>query len=219
MAGAVAWISVSAFTVMNIAAATRWQDPGYSVRRNFISSLGTTECLTQAGKFVCSPWHLAADVTWIAVGLLIAAGAYLLRRAFPANRLSRAGLLLLLVNGIGLVIVGANPDNLRPAVHFFGGAVGGLAGVLGALVLGLALRRDRFWRAYGYAAIVIAFLSGVGAALMQVSTNWVGLFESLLAYPVMWWMTAAGIRVLLSARRQCPDIPTTPAPKLRGRTR
>lgn len=201
---------MAAFTVVNIAAATRWHNPGYSIRRNFISSLSTTECLNQAGKFVCSPWHLTVDITWVVVGVLIALGAYLLRSVFPQSRQAHAGLWLLGANGIGLAVVGANPDNLRPVLHSTGGAVGGIGGVLGLLFLGLALRRDSFWRCFGYTAIPLAILSGVSAPLMSVSTNWVGLFESLLVYPVTWWMTAAGIHFLLNADKVRTAVSTTP---------
>ncbi|MFT4306149.1 MAG: hypothetical protein QM604_04570 [Microbacterium sp.] len=56
-----------------------------------ISDLGAVGCGVFEGRQVCSPWHVAANVSWAVTGSTIAVGAVLLWRLLARDALSRLG--------------------------------------------------------------------------------------------------------------------------------
>jgi hypothetical membrane protein len=168
MFGAVCWtLSVLYFPAQAIVQAASARP--YSLATQVISDLGNTAC----GPAVCSPLHGLMNATFIAVGLLHAAGALTAQQAWPPGKqrtLSAAlltrtlGAALLVLAGNGLLWAGASPENVDPAVHKTA-ALMGLAGLnAGMLVLGLMTLP--LARRIGVLAIAAGTVGGLGLLLL-----------------------------------------------------
>lgn len=188
-AGAVCWIATLAYFVVQPIVAAPWQPP-YSYVTNTISDLGTTS----------SPRHLLMNIIFVVVGLLKAAGAYLLRDYWPQQRLATWGLVFVGLSGLGGVLVGLAPSDVNLAVHAIG-ALLQLPGAIAPLLLGLATLRQRqkervFSIAVGLLGTLASVLFFVGAA--AGSGN--GALERLGFDPLTVWVIVMGVVVL--ARRR-----------------
>lgn len=212
--GGIAWIATGQYFLANVLAASRWSDPAYDFRRDTISSLGETSCAAvTGGTRACSPWHAAANVSWIATGLAMVIGALLTAPAFPAglngdrDRWSRLGLWLVVANGVGLAIVGLNPDDVRPGPHVVGAVLSLVGGNLALVALGVALRRAGQWRWLGTAGLAAGITGLTSLAVMRTSTGDTGLFERIAGDPVVAWYFVCGIVVV----RACGNRPPQPS--------
>jgi hypothetical membrane protein len=200
--GGIAWIATGLYFPANAAVASRWSNPAYDFRRDTISSLGkTSSCTTASGTHICSPWHTAANASWIFTGLAMLIGAVLAAPALPRDRRGRTGLWLVKINGVGLAIVGLDPDNLRPGPHAIGAAMALLGGNLALVTLGLALRRADLWPRLGTAGLACGIAGLTSLVLMQTSPGAdTGLLERIAGDPVIAWYLALGIALVLARR-------------------
>ncbi|GHH34905.1 hypothetical protein GCM10017774_19640 [Lentzea cavernae] len=203
--GAVLWVLVAQYFLMLFVVQSRWEVP-HSWLRNAISDLGAATCFRSADvdRWVCSPWHVAAGVSWTVAGLCLAAGALLVRPLFPDVRTARAGLALLVVTGLALVVVGLNPEDTRAALHVVGAVVAIPVGEVAMLLTGLALARTERWRLLGCVGVVGAVVAAVALVLMVAQVGGPGLFglwERIAAFPVLLWAVVCGL-VLPAGRRR-----------------
>jgi hypothetical membrane protein len=190
--GGFVWIAVGQYFLVNVLVASRWSDPSYNPLRDTISSLGETSAR--------SPWHDAANVSWVVTGVAMLIGAVLTAPAFPQDRTARAGLRLLRANGVGLAIVGLNPDDLRIGLHVVGAAVSLVGGNVALILLGLSLRRAGQWRLLGSVSLICGVAGLLALLLMQVGgTGSRGLFERIAADPVVAWYVVCGIVIVRAA--------------------
>lgn len=197
--GAVAWISTVQFFVMGAIVASRWSDPSYSYRLNTISSLGVTKCLNQGDLYICSPWHAAANVSWVIAGLCMVAGAVLTAPVFPRDRIGRWGTWLFGVSGAGLTIVGANPDNLRGGLHGVGAVLAMAGGDAALILLGVSLRRAGQWVRPASAAPVLGAAGLIALPLMLVfQSSAEGVLERVAAYPIVAFYIVFGLAIVLT---------------------
>ena len=197
--GAVAWISTVQFFVTGAIVASRWSDPSYSYRLNTISSLGVTKCLNQGDLYICSPWHAAANVSWIIAGLCMLAGAVLTASVFPRDRIGRWGTWLFGVSGAGLTIVGANPDNLRGGLHGIGAVLAMVGGDIALILLGISLRRAGQWGRLAMAAPVFGAAGLIALPLMLVfQSSAEGALERVAAYPIIAFYILFGLAIVLT---------------------
>ena len=71
--GPVIWFLAIEFYVVQVVVATAWTRP-YDWLRDPISDLGNTACKEYHHRWVCSPWHGAMNLSFIALGGLMIAG-------------------------------------------------------------------------------------------------------------------------------------------------
>jgi len=184
----------------------------YSLAGSYISDLGNTACGPFAlGTYhadVCSPLNGVMNATFVVCGLLSLAGPLLTWRAWPARRLTAAGLALLALGGAGEVLVGLRPENVNIGLHGLGAAFGIGGANLGVLLLGAGVWSARWWVAIlslvvGAVGVVCFLLLGSAPSLGLG----VGLVERLAAYPLVVWQIVVGGFLLWSATRSERSVP------------
>ncbi|MEN3334728.1 MAG: hypothetical protein V7641_4093 [Blastocatellia bacterium] len=199
--GALVWILAIQFFVAQIVVQLAWQTP-FSLTQNFISDLGNTTCgpyPLDSTMYVCSPWHKWMNASFILLGLIILAGAALVRTAFPPGRLRAAGLMLLALAGAGIIAVGLFPENVNIGYHRLGAAAHFILGNFSMVGLGMAL-----WTARRRPALAVyttvSGVVGLLATALFVSEHYLGLgiggMERLAAYPLPLWLIVAGISLV-----------------------
>ncbi len=192
--GAGAWVlSVAFFVVQAIAQAA--SSVPYHLTSNVISDLGNTAC----GPDVCSPLHVAVNVTFVVVGMLHIGGAFLTHAAWPADWKRDAARTLLVIAGIGLVAAGSAPENVNPDLHSWG-ALTGLISLNAAMVF--------YGWSLGTAGRLLAALTGatgfVGFAgfllfLSGPSVGPPGITERIADYPATLMVVVLGVYLLIAA--------------------
>ena len=203
--GAIVGVLAVQFFIAQGVVQSAWETP-FSLSENFISDLGNTECGPYppgSASYVCSPWHVWMNLSFVVLGLQIVAAGVLNRGLFPSGRLRQAGTGLLVIAGIGAVLVGLFPENVGATMHRVGAAANFIAGNLGMCVLGVALWRAGRRRCLG----AFSFVSGaVGllATWLFVSDVYLGLgiggMERVAAYPLPIWLIATGTALLRPER-------------------
>ena len=195
--GAVVWILAAQFFVAQAVVQTAWTTP-FSLTQNFVSDLGNTVCGPYPGgqgRFVCSPWHAAMNASFIVQGLIIIAGALLLRSIFPRGAARSASLVLLVLAGIGNIGVGLFPENVDITWHEVGAALHFLLGNAGVMALGFSLRRSRGRDAEALLAVVSG-AAGLAATGLFIAGQDLGIgvggMERVAAYAVPLWLIVFG---------------------------
>ena len=202
--GAVQFVVAMAITQIGYGATFDWGS-SYSLRFNYISDLGATQCgsfhtgaLGSGSHYACSPWHLVFNVSIIVLGLLLILAVLLLRTAFPARRTRAVGLGLLAVAGIGSIGVGLSPENVNITVHSLSALLAFLGGGLALIVLGFAMFRDTRWEGFRAYSVLSGLVSLV-ALVLFISKVYVGLgvggMERLIVAPVVLWSIVVGIHL------------------------
>ncbi|WP_412538556.1 DUF998 domain-containing protein [Longispora sp. K20-0274] len=196
LVGAGAWALVVQYFVVLVVVRSAWSTP-YSWARNAISDLGAAECGAFGGRQVCSPWHVAANVSWVITGLLIVVGAVLVRGAFPPGRLPRVGLALIAISGASFVVVGFSPEDTRAVTHTTAALATIALGEIALVVLGLALRGRR--PLVGWTGITFGVVAMIALACMLARVGGHGLFglwERIAAFPILIWLILCGTWLL-----------------------
>src|SRR5262245_20926322 len=103
--GALFWLLAVQFFVAQVIAASAWTTPFDLTVRN-ISDLGSTGCGVQSVAPFCSPWHAVMNVSFIAIGMTMSAGALASRPAFVAGWKRELAAALFVIAGAGVIIVG-----------------------------------------------------------------------------------------------------------------
>lgn len=205
--GALCWILCALTFPAQILAALQWPQT-YSWSSNLISDLGITACGvynpgTEVERMICSPWHLLANGSTVANGLLLAAGSALLWSAWPNRRLGRWAMALLIGGGLLVSGVGFLPWDLYPAAHEAVALLQAFCQWAGMIVLIFALRtgtgRSALSRATSLGLLVsiagfILFLGGVGGDGAPVLG--LGAAERLAFDSLTLWGVAAGCLLL-----------------------
>lgn len=197
--GAWAWASIVQYFVLLLVVRSAWTLP-YDPVRNAISDLGAIGCGAFSGRQVCSPWHAAANISWVLTGVTMAAGALLLRPVFPRTRTALVGTLLLVASGLGELSVGLHPEDAGPW-HVPSAVVAIGCGLPGILLLGWSVRRDPGWRVIGGVGVGLGVLGLLAVVvLIAVPAAPFGLVERFAAYPILLWCLACGILLLRRTR-------------------
>jgi hypothetical membrane protein len=193
--GALAWASIIQYFVVLLVVRSAWDLP-YSSLTYAISDLGAVSCGEFSGRQVCSPWHLTANISWTITGATLAAGAVLLRPVLPRRRTALAGVVLLVLSGLGELSVGLHPEDAGP-VHVPSAVIAIGCGLPGILLVGWSLRRLDGWRAIGWAGVAMGAIGLLAVAvLFGFPGHAFGLFERIAAYPILLWCLACGVWVL-----------------------
>lgn len=203
IAGAV-WISLVQYFVVLVVVQSQWTTP-YSWVRNAISDLGAETCFhfDQDDAWVCSPWHAVANLSWIAAGCCLAAGALLALREFGRTRLARTGLACFAVSGIGLMVVGLCPEDTSTALHVAGAMAAIPLGALGTVLTALAMVRAGKVPVVGRIGIALGATGIAGFPIFLAGIGGPGVFgfwERMAAFPGMVWAIVLGIGMLTLPR-------------------
>ncbi|MGY1634581.1 DUF998 domain-containing protein [Geodermatophilus sp. SYSU D01186] len=126
--GALAWLLTLQFFVVETV--VQLQADGYSRADDLISELGAAT----------SPAHTLMNASFIAQGVLIAAGVLLLRPAL-AGAAGRIAAALLAAAAVGVVLVGLFPMDGQQSLHEAGAGLHLVGGGLGLIALAYAVRR------------------------------------------------------------------------------
>jgi hypothetical membrane protein len=199
--GAIDWIAAIQFFIAQIIVQSAWTTP-FSLAANYISDLGNTTCGPYpAGStmFVCSPWHVWMNASFILLGVIILVGAALIWRAFPSGQARTIGMVLLALAGPGEILVGLFPENVNITPHSIGAAAHFVSGNLGIVVLGGGLAATRRQTPLAIYSIISGSL-GLLATALFISGHFLGLgiggMERLAAYPLPLWLVVIGVSLL-----------------------
>ncbi|MEU2349914.1 DUF998 domain-containing protein [Modestobacter sp. NPDC049651] len=181
--GGLAWLLTLQFFVVEGIAAARF--PGYSYSRDVISDLGTA----------LSPARTLMNASFVAQGVLIAAGALLLTPALSGlgAKVARA---LLLVAGLGVLVVGLVHSDSNETVHDVAAGAYLLGGAIGVIALAYGLRPRS--EGFGTLLAVLGLIGVVGTIFFAAAVFLVlgeGGMERVAAYvlPVALAVTGAAL--------------------------
>lgn len=191
--GPLVWMLCVQYLAVQLITAAAWPG-GYSWRLNLISDLGNTACGPYAGRYVCSPEHFVMNLSFIMLGLTMAAGSLLIYQEFTENRRSLIGFSLMGLAGFGTAFVGLFPENVNSLLHGVGAFLGLLVGNLSLILLAWALQRVNFrLRLY---TLLSGLLSTLAFGLFVANVN-LGLgqggMERLVSYPQTIWLVLFGL--------------------------
>lgn len=208
--GALCWLLTAEFFVAQFAAQAAWT--GYDLVNYDISLLGITQCgqfgsaSSGHGAELCSPWHPLFNWGVIIHGALTLLGLALTWPLWPAGLLSRTGLLLLGLGGLGAIGVGIFPLGDDDGAHSFSAAFALGAPGFGLMLLGLALVNIR--PVLAWASVITGLLILLGG-LAHLGGGWPlgrGVVERLAAWPQTLWYMSVGLCILMAWMR-----PVSPA--------
>lgn len=200
--GALAWILTLQFFVVQGVVQAAWTTP-FSLAHNMISDLARVTCgpLYRAPGIdvACSPWHALMNASIILNGVLIPAGAYLTRSAWPATRLMSIALLMIALTAPGHVAVGLFPSDTGPTMHLLGAGLILALGNPGIVVAGVALWRSNRVLALISLVLGLGGIAGTFLFLYEIGAG-IGLggMERVAFYPLPLWcgfMGAAAVRL------------------------
>lgn len=186
-ATALPWLLQPLYLVCELVIAT--QARGYDLLTNTISALGRTECRT-----VCSPWHAGMNASFVLFGLLLAAGALLLRPAMPAGPVVSASVALWVLAGVGSAAVGLVPLGAHSDLHEAVAAPLFVAQPVALVLLAMALRRRH--RSIAAYALVVGVACAVATVLFLLTRGGGGLdglWERLALWPVKIMVAALAV--------------------------
>lgn len=200
--GGFLWFSIVQYFVMMVVVQAAWTTP-YSIVMHAISDLGAVNCGVFEGRDVCSPWHVASNVSWTLTGLSIFLGAVLLWRPFARGTIGRGGLIVMMVAGMGELLVGLNPQDTS-ALHIPAALVAILGGQAAMVLLGVSLARRPTWRGVGILGIAFGIVGITSSIVLFIVglNEYFGLIERIAAYPILIWLVLAGVAVLRPAYAQ-----------------
>lgn len=187
-------ISSLQYFLIQLLAALRWS-PAYSLSRDTISDLGNTACGRFNDRYVCSPLHTVMNISFVVLGVTMVVGCALLHHALSptATRSGALGFAFIAIGGIGVIVVGAFPENSVPAFHGIGAALPFVVGDAGIVLLGFSLSAPMAFRIFTLFAGVVA----LSALVFYASTHYLGLgeggMERLVAYPQTAWLILFGV--------------------------
>ncbi|MCZ2812787.1 MULTISPECIES: DUF998 domain-containing protein [unclassified Modestobacter] len=159
--GGLAWVLTLQFFVVEAIAALQYD--GYSYSADVISDLGTAT----------SPARLLMNASFVLQGVLIIAGAVLVRPGLSGTGGRLAGPLLAL-SGLGVLLVGLFPSDGDTTVHTVAAGVHFVAGAIGLIALAYGVRPRS--EAVGTTLAVLG-LVGVIGTIFFASAVFIGLGE------------------------------------------
>jgi hypothetical membrane protein len=203
--GAILWIAKLEFFAAEYIAAAAW--PGYSLRDDTISLLGTHSCdplilTSDASAHLCSPLAWLMNGGLVLAGMLTVAGALLTRAWWPATPTATVALGLIVIAGVGTIGVGIWPVDGNEALHVISTLTTFVPGSVGVMLLGATVTPSH--RLLGIATILFGAVSLAALALFGAHVS-LGLgrggMERISGYASTLWYVVAGAFILDALRR------------------
>ncbi|WP_159050351.1 DUF998 domain-containing protein [Streptomyces cellostaticus] len=198
--GCAAWVvGVVQFFVIHGIAESAWARP-YSWARNNISDLGNAHCAWQPDpepRYICSPQHALMNTSFVALGVLLAAGVALTGPLWRRGAAAAVSRWLLAGAGAGFVLAGLAPADVHENQHVLGALLIMATGNLGLLSAGAGLDLPGHLR-WATALLGATALTAFGLLL---SRHYLGLgmggMERVAAFPLLVGAAALGVRGLV----------------------
>ncbi|UKA63617.1 hypothetical protein [Arthrobacter sp. FW306-04-A] len=217
--GGWAQLSVVQYFVAESAVIEAWRGPeAYDRRTGFISDLGAIKCGIYEHRDICSPLHLLMNASFVVQGLGMLFGALLLSSALlciaarPGVRIqqgaayrkawtSAVGIRVLTgFSGLGTVIVGCVPEDLRSPLHLVGALMFFVGGAFALLLLGLLWLPHTPMSWFILVAGTVSLGALIVGGLTRMDVPEPGTLERLMAYPITIGFCAAGLVVAQRVR-------------------
>lgn len=217
MVGAWLWIASALQLFVQVIVANAWPD-GYSISHNTISDLGVTTCgpYDQGGiqsRMVCSPQYEVFNASLIVMGALLVVGSLLLWDAWPRRRTGNAGLVLVILGGLGVAGVGLTPSDLFGALHGPAAFLQAAFQWFAMLVFAFAVPANAGtnWKAIRMVSLVLFVISILGFTVFLLGSNGVvflgiqwGIAERIAFDTLTLWSAALGALLLRAFPRPLP---------------
>ena len=202
---ALLWLSSVQFFLAQAIVQSAWSTP-FSLKQNFISDLGNTACASYpagSDNYVCSPWHVGMNASFVLFGLTIALGAGFARDVLRPGLLRTVALVLLVLAGPGYIAVGLLPENVNIIPHKIGAGFVFVSGNLGLVLLGFVIL-ETFRRRVLATSLTVFGIVGLVATALLVSGHFLGAgiggMERIAAYPLPIGLIMVGLFLLKHAR-------------------
>jgi hypothetical membrane protein len=140
------------------------------------------------------------NTSFVVSGVLLAAGAVLLRGQLPPGRMTTTAVVLYVIGGLTSIGTGLVPMDQNLALHSLVSGPGFLVQPLALILLGLALRSTRPTFGWATLAVGVASLAGAVAFSIHPSGAGHGFFERLSLWPANIWATALAVLVISAIR-------------------
>jgi hypothetical membrane protein len=167
----------------------------YSILSNTISDLGNTACGIYSGRYVCSPQHVWMNISFIVLGITMAAGSSLIYYEFRKTKASGLGFDFMALAGLGTIMVGVFAENTIASLHEIGAALPFVIGNLALLVLAVALDIPRYLKIY----TVLSGVISLAAFALFITHTYLGIgiggMERLAAHPLTIWLIIFGLYI------------------------
>ena len=150
------------------------------------------------------PYGFVMTINFVVRGLLSLALVWALSRAASKSGLSRTGLVLLALWGIGALVLALFPTDLAGAkptlhgiIHLFVALLAFICGAIGELLLALRFAKAEPWRSLRAPALVIAILAIILFVILLMSAfpHAYGLVERIFIGLVLLWMLVVALRM------------------------
>jgi hypothetical membrane protein len=150
------------------------------------------------------PYGFVMTINFVVRGLLGLALVWALSRAVAKSGLSRAGLVLLAIWGIGALVLALFPTDLAGAkptlhgvIHLFVALLAFICGAIGELLLALHFAKDDRWRSLRAPALAIAVIAIIALVILLLGAfpHMYGLIERVFIGLVLLWMLVVALRL------------------------
>jgi len=222
--GAIAWLSSLQCFFVQWWVASNWPKP-YNPGLNFISDLGNTVCgimpgtLQYKSRYVCSPEHHWMNVSFLLLGITTSIGALLLRSRLLPGPLGLISTALFVTSGIGIAMVGLNPENLQQIKHIVGAYLNAYGASFAIILTGVCLIKNAVHQKVG----LLSFWAGIVFLILNILYTiafyhkipifslglGAGGMEKLINYSIFLWVTLIGFYILIKTSPLNPS--TNPA--------
>ena len=200
------WMFAVQFFVAQIVVQAAWTTP-FSLANNYVSDLGNTACgnyRTGVAAYVCSPWHAVMNASFLLQGVIIIVGTLLVAPFVRGKTAKHIVLSLLILTAVGMIGVGAFPENINNDAHVYSAAIQFVTGNLALIVVGFTRIMPGTELRYSLFSIVLGILGLMATALFPTGNDFglgTGGMERVAAYTFPMWLIWTGSRLLLSSRK------------------
>lgn len=190
------------FVVCMFITALYYGPASYNPLSDTISDLQAVKCGLFQGNPVCSPLHLLANSSVVALGLMIVAGTFLIRPIFPLTLKRTIALSLLIAGGLGAVANGFAPEDVSFAGDVFTALIAFLGANFGLVQIGGLMSNIPSLSGLRIPTRILGSM-GLGALIadgVNIVPQYPGLVEKTIVAPVLVWSFVVGIRILTTTR-------------------
>lgn len=198
MAGGTVWICALQFFAAQIIVQAVWTTP-FSLATNYISDLGNTACANYpagSATYVCSPAHFVMNVSFALQGIIIIAGSLLIRPVLRNIASKTVVFALLVLTGLGLIGVGAFPENVNNDAHVYSAGLQFVTGNLALVLAGLTRMMPGTRERYAVFSVLLGVVGLAATVMFPIGIHLglgVGGMERVAAYTVPVWLIWTGI--------------------------